>query len=119
MLTKKFMRDRISPLGTPLAEANWRLITSLFSTKANHSRGWDAKPRVRSFLIAGLPKEGSHGFSFLQKLPIRLLAVEKAGSQKQGGTSAQIYAVQINVDRWSSYELSQIDLGAELSSRSG
>jgi len=39
----------------------------------------------------------------LQKLPIRLLAVEKAGSQKQGGTSVQIYAVQINIDRWSSF----------------
>ena len=30
---EKFMRDRISPLGTPLAEANWRLITSLLLDK--------------------------------------------------------------------------------------
>jgi len=33
MLTKKFMRHRISPLGTPLAEGNWRLITSLLLDK--------------------------------------------------------------------------------------
>jgi hypothetical protein len=102
------MRDRISPLEHPLLKERQTIRDA-----------GDAKQRVRSFLIAGLPKEESHGFSFLQKLPIRLLAVEQAGSQKQGGTSAQIYAVQINVDRWSSYELSPIDLGAELSSRSG
>jgi hypothetical protein len=30
-----------------------------FPTKANSSRGGDAKPRVRDGLTAGLPKEGS------------------------------------------------------------
>jgi hypothetical protein len=28
MLTKKLVRHRLSPLGTRLAEGNWRLITS-------------------------------------------------------------------------------------------
>jgi hypothetical protein len=119
MLTKKFMRHRISPLGTPLAEANWRLITSLLLDKGKPFARLGRKATGQVIPDSRVTEGRIPQFSVLQKLPIRLLAVEKTGSQKQGGTSVQIYAMQINVDRWSSYELSPIRLGAEFSSRSG
>jgi hypothetical protein len=80
----------------PLAQRSGRLVTSLPLDKANHPRGWDTKPRVRSILIAGLPQEQ---FWLPPKPAIPLIGVEKAGLER-----ARVSSVQVQTEDFINHE---------------